>query len=131
MIHRGYYTTTINVGVHFVKQARAIAFAQLIRPHTVSVHLFIFIFLVPVATLQRGGRTAWRDGKQEGVERDRVKLPWIHLAKRTTRFGPVNPPILGVPALPYFLPFPLQSARVTENSSLLQNIIFMRFLEAF
>lgn len=131
MIHRGYYTTTINVGVHFVKQARAIALA-LIRPDAVSVHLFIFIFLIPVATLQHSGRTARRDGKQEEVGRDTVKLPWIHLAKRTTRFGPVNPPILGVPhSLPYFLPFPLESARVTENSSLLQNIISARFLEAF
>lgn len=29
-----------------------LAFAQLIRPDAVSVHLFIFIFLIPVAALQ-------------------------------------------------------------------------------
>lgn len=40
--------------------SRYCEFARLVRPDAVSVHLFIFIFLIPVATLRRGRGTTRR-----------------------------------------------------------------------
>lgn len=77
MIHREYYTAIIK-DVHFVKQARAAVFTQLSYVlRAVSVHLFIFIFLIPVGTLHRGRTTGqWAREGERRARRDTVELPW-------------------------------------------------------
>lgn len=73
----------------------------------VSVHLFIFIFLIPVTTLQRGGRTAGRTGRRgkRGSEKRYGRASVDSPCQRTTRFGAGKSLDSRGPAfvLPYFL----------------------------
>lgn len=98
------------------KPARAAAFTQLVRPalsRFISLSLFSLSQWPPCNAVeeQRTNGEAGETGEAGTVRRDTVELPWIHLAKWTTRFGPVNPSIPRVPhSLPYFFPLPLVPA---------------------
>jgi len=133
MIHQEYYTTTINVGVHFVNQLALLRSRNSYVLRAVSVHLFIFIFLIPVTTLQRGRRTNGEAG-EAGVGweeiRWRASVDSPCQMNDSFRAGKSLDSHPGVPrSLPYFFPAPVGPwLYVAENSSLLQNytLAFLR-----
>lgn len=108
-----------------LRKAGSRVFTQLVRPPPVpAASISLYLYLPYPGDHLAYATEELRNGERGGEE---MELPWrIHLAKRTTRFGPVNPSIPGVPGgvRCLILVPPLLRPRVCAgNSSPSQNYI--------
>lgn len=121
MIHREYYTTTINVGVHFVKQARAaLRNSYVLRCLRPSLYLY---FPYPGDHLAKRRSNSGEDARGR-VRRDTVELPWIHLAQTNDSFRAGKSPDSRGPAFAaLFSPAPV-GPRTSQEIHRSHKIIF-------